>query len=161
ALSNGAHYFDADSLVPQLYPDAAPMPARRYNNLPAPTYAQFVRREAAYADIVNGLRQRSAVVLIAGLGGMGKTSLAREVASDCLRGAPGVPQFAAAVWVSDQDDPGATSLDSVLNEIAFTLDYPGVSMLDPAAKRRHVEQLLRRQPVLLVIDQCETITDAE
>jgi len=36
---------------------------------------------------------------------MGKTSLAPEIAGDCLRGASGLPAFATVVWVSDQDHP--------------------------------------------------------
>jgi tetratricopeptide (TPR) repeat protein len=48
----------------------------------------------------------------------------------------------------------------VLNEIAHTLDYPGLVYLDNLARQREVDRLLRRQRVLLVLDNCETITDS-
>src|SRR6266498_2467107 len=132
---------------------------RAYENLPAPTYSQFVMRERAFAEVIDGLQQRSAAVLIVGLGGNGKTSLAREVADRCLRGADEVPHFDAVVWVSDKDQPGTTNLSVVLDAVARTLDYPGLTRYAHNEKRYEVEQLLRRQHVLLVIDNFETVTD--
>lgn len=164
AFLRAARYYNAAALLDQL----APMPASDsvgtvassipVHNLPAPTYTQFVARQA-YGDVLDGLRQRTAVVLLVGMGGMGKTSLAREIADQCLQGRSGLPLFAAVVWVSDQDHPGATTLDTLLTTVARTLDYPGLLQLDQGNRREAVEQLLRRQRVLLVLDQCETITD--
>src|SRR4051812_27175709 len=117
-------------------------------------------RDQAFAEVVDGLHQRSAAVLIVVLGGNGKTSLAREISDACLKGAGDAPQFDAAVWVSDKDHPGKINLSLVLDEIARTLDYPGIPQLDQAEKRREVEHLLKRHRVLLVIDNFETITDS-
>lgn len=129
-----------------------------YSNLPAPTYFSFIQREVACNAILEGLEQRCAAVVIVSLGGMGKTSLVREIAARCL--APEAPvNFRAAVWVSDYDRPGTTTLETVLNEIAFTLDYPGLVHFDLPTKQREVERLLRRQKTLLVLDNCETISD--
>jgi len=47
----------------------------------------------------------------------------------------------------------------VLDETARTLDYPGFTQFDHDEKRREVEQLLKRQRVLLVLDNIETVTD--
>jgi len=47
----------------------------------------------------------------------------------------------------------------VLDEVARTLDYPGFTSLPFDDKRYEVDQLLRCQRVLLVIDNFETITD--
>ncbi|NTU81389.1 MAG: hypothetical protein HGA45_18755 [Chloroflexales bacterium] len=52
-----------------------------------------------------------------------------------------------------------TNLSTVLDEIARTLDYPGFAQFEHEEKRREVEQLLRRQRVLLVVDNFETVTD--
>ncbi len=156
-----ARYPLTGQLIERLFP-AHPhaAPARIYQNLPAPTYNQFVMRAQAYADVVEGLRQRSAVVLVTSLGGMGKTCLAREVAAHCLSGDPILPTFDAVVWVSDKERDGTTNLSVVLDEIARTLDYPGLTSLPFDEKRYEVDQLLRRQRVLLVIDNFETITDS-
>jgi hypothetical protein len=157
---HAARYPASGQLIERLLP-AHPRsaPARIYQNLPAPTYNQFVMRDQAYADVVEGLRQRSAVVLISSLGGMGKTSLAREVAAHCLSGDPSLPTFDAIVWVSDKERDGTTNLSVVLDEVARTLDYPGITSLSFDDKRYEVDQLLRRQRVMLVIDNFETITD--
>jgi tetratricopeptide (TPR) repeat protein len=156
-----ARYPLAAQLVERLFPtrQAPAGPGRIYQNLPAPTYNQFVMRTQAFADVVEGLQQRSAVVLITSLGGMGKTCLAREVAALCLSGDPNLPVFDAIVWISDKERAGQTNLSVVLDEIARTLDYPGFTSLSFDDKRYEVDQLLRRQRVMLVVDNFETITD--
>lgn len=159
---HAARYPFADKLLDELCPapQVRPRPPRVYANLPAPSYSQFVMREQAFAEVLDGLQQRSAVILIVGMGGNGKTSLAREVASHCLRDGEGVaPCFDAAVWVSDKDQTGTTNLSIVLDVIARTLDYPGFTQFEHSEKQHEVEQLLRRQRVLLIIDNFETITD--
>lgn len=158
---HAARYPFADQLVATLTPAPAvlPRPQRVYENLPASTYSQFVMRSQAVADIVEGLQQRSAAVLIVGLGGNGKTSLAREIAARSLREDVLVPRFDAVVWVSDKDRPGTTNLSVILDVVARTLDYPAITQLGPTEKQDEVEQLLRRQRTLLVIDNQETITD--
>jgi tetratricopeptide (TPR) repeat protein len=161
AFLRAAHYPAPEQLIDKLCPigPVRERPARIYENLPAPTYSQFVMREQAFADVTEGLTKRSAAVLIVGFGGNGKTSLAREVAACCLVGEDNTPQFDAAVWVSDKDRPGTTNLSIVLDEIARTLDYPGFTQFEHAEKHREVEQLLRRQRVLIVVDNFETVTD--
>lgn len=158
---HAARYHQADKLLDQLCPvgPARPRSPRVYQNLPAPTYSQFVMRQEAFAEILDGLGKRSAAVIIVGLGGNGKTSLAREIADYCLKGEDGQALFDAAVWVSDKDRPGTTNLSIVLDEIARTLDYPGFTQFEHDEKRREVEQLLRRRRVLVCIDNFETITD--
>jgi len=135
-----------------------PRSPRVYHNLPAPTYTQFVMRQESFNEVIDGLEQRSAVVLITGLGGNGKTSLAREVATYCLN-TKHQTTFDAVVWVSDQDQSGKTNHTIVLNEIARVLDYPGLIKFEHEEKRREIEYLIRRHKVLLVIDNFETITD--
>lgn len=161
-LLHAARYPLVDQLLDQLCPiGTRPLrPARIYQNLPAPTYSQFVMREQAFAEVRDGLRQRSAVVLVVGLGGNGKTSLVREVTDYCLKENIEGPVVNAAVWVSDKDQPGTTSLSTLLDQIARVLDYPGLAQLPHAEKQYEVEQLLRRQAVLVVVDNFETITDS-
>ncbi|RRR73127.1 MAG: XRE family transcriptional regulator [Candidatus Viridilinea halotolerans] len=166
---HAARYPQADRLLKQLYqdPQVRPRPPRIYENLPAPSYNQFVMRDQVFADVLDGLQQRSSVVLIIGMGGSGKTALAREVADTCLRGDATHPRddalyppFDAAVWISDKDYPGTTNLSVILDTVARTLDYPGFTQFAHSEKQHEVEQLLRRQRVLLVVDNFETITDS-
>jgi tetratricopeptide (TPR) repeat protein len=110
--------------------------------------------------VVDGLSQRSAAVLIVGLGGNGKTSLAREVAAHCLQDEGDAPRFDAVVWVNDQEHPGTTNQSNVFDTIARTLNYSGLMQFPHDEKQYEVEQLLRRQQVLLIIDNAETITDS-
>jgi len=147
-----------DKVLDQLCPVSSTrsLPERIYHNLTTPTYSQFVMREQLFNEILDGLCQRSAAVLLVSMGGMGKTSLAREVADHCLKEG----EFDAVVWVSDKDQPGTINLSNVLDEIARTLDYPGYTQFGFEEKRREVEQLMRRQRVLLIIDNFETITDS-
>jgi hypothetical protein len=163
AFLGAARYPHPEALVRELIPGAAarehislPRPPR--HNLPAPSYPQFVPR-AAMGEVLQALRQRTALVLITGLGGVGKTSLAREVAACCLQGVDELAPFAAVVWVSDRDAPGTTTLDTLLVVIARTLDEPGLLALAGEERLPAVERLLRRERVLLVVDQCETLTD--
>jgi hypothetical protein len=158
---HAARYPQADRLLDQLCPIglARPRPPRVSHNLPAPTYSEFIMREGTFAETMDGLGKRSAAVIIVGLGGNGKTSLAREVADRCLKSENTELRFDAVVWVSDKIQPGTTNLSVVLDEIAHTLDYPGITQFDHDEKRREVEQLLRRQRVLVCIDNIETITD--
>lgn len=158
---HAARYPAAEKLLDELCPVLAPRPKveRVYQNLPAPTYSHFVMRQQAFAEVTDGIDRRSAVVLIASLGGMGKTSLALEIANGSLRDDSDVPHFDAVVWVSDRDRPGTTNFSVVLDTIARTLDYPGFIQFAHNDKQLEVEQLLRRQRVLLVVDNFETITD--
>ncbi len=159
-----ANYPSPDQLINQLCPASViedTKAERVLHNLPAPSYARFVMREQPYAEAVEALQQRSAVVVLSSLGGMGKTCLAREVAARCLERNETAPHFDGAVWVSDAERPSYTTLAIVLDEIAHTLGYDGITGYGQEEKRREVEQLLRQKRILVIIDNFETITDLE
>jgi tetratricopeptide (TPR) repeat protein len=163
-----ARYYDAPSLIERLMGQEAekPPPANAHN-LPAPTFGQFVMRPGPLQDVADGLNQRTAAVAVVSMGGMGKTSLALEVAARCLQQpraqpeaeGPQPPPMQAAIWISDKDRPSSTTLLSVLDEIALTLGYPGYTQFEPARKQREVELLLKQQRVLVVVDNLETVSD--
>jgi tetratricopeptide (TPR) repeat protein len=151
---------NARACLGRLFPD---LPRSRapvvQPNLPPPTYSRFVMRQHAYAALMDGLHSRLPVTLLISLGGMGKTSLAHAIAEACLHIQAAEPSFQAVVWVSDKDSPGTTNLSTVLNQIARVLDYPGLLARSFVERQREIEVLLRRQAVLLVVDNAETITD--
>jgi hypothetical protein len=152
--------FEARALVARLLPEQA-APARASvprPNLPPPTFSRFVMRQGAYDSTLAGLAGALPLTAIVSMGGMGKTSLARVVVGDCLEGRA-QPRFASAVWVSDKDRPGSTSLSTLLDEVARVLDYPGLAALPFAEKRREAEAILRAQPTLLVLDNAENVAD--
>lgn len=158
-----AHYPPAEgrALLAEIFPPAAPTgraPAPT-SILPTPTYSQFVMRPEAYAAVVAGLQSDLPATLIVSLGGMGKTSLARAIVGDCLDARPGLPRFTAAIWLSDKDQPGTTHFSLTLDAIARALDFPGLVTQPFRERIVAVEGLLRAQPVLLVIDNAETIAD--
>lgn len=156
-----ARYLEARTLVDQLCPTEPELASPMYptSNLPAASYSRFILRTQILAELAAALQSRSATVVIVGLGGMGKTSLAREAAVRSLAGEQPFPQAVAVIWVSDAQRPGTTNLDLVLDTIARVLDYPGLTELAHAEKRAGVERLLRGTRALLVVDNAETITD--
>lgn len=94
-----AGYPAPDALIDELCPATLTERAeeRVLHNLPPPTYGRFVMRAQPFAELLEALRQRTAVVVLSSLGGMGKTSLAREVAARCLAGESVWPS-AASRW---------------------------------------------------------------
>jgi predicted negative regulator of RcsB-dependent stress response len=156
-----AQYHQPDLLINRLCPGVSfSAPDKVMHNLPRPPYAQFIMRSLPFNDIVEALKQRTAAVIIASLGGMGKTSLAREVADRCLKPDFDGPRFDAAVWVSDAARPGFTTLNTVLDETAQTLGLINLLDRNEEEKRRNIEDTLRSRRVLLVVDNFESVTDA-
>jgi hypothetical protein len=84
---NATNYPFKDNLLNELFPSeeyiSINTPSVK-NNLPSPSYSKFVMRYFDFDTVVEGIKNRSAIVVIRGLGGNGKTSLAREIASQCI-----------------------------------------------------------------------------
>ena len=119
---------------------------RRRSNLPSPA-SSFVGRESEIDELV-GLCSRDRLVTISGVGGIGKTRLAIEVARRCL---PGFVDGVFFIDLIEVPDPAvvARRFLSVL-EIAERPDRPAVESL--------VEYLSGRR-CLLVVDNCEHVVD--
>lgn len=160
-----ADYPNAPSVIEELFPKISETKkkGKLNNNLPSPSYSKFVMRKAEFERIIDGLLNRSAVVLLRSLGGMGKTSLAREVASQCIsteKEFASLPtKFETAIWVSDANNPGLTNMTVILDTIAQTLDYNDIIKLAIQDKKIAVNRLLSKHKILLIIDNFETITD--
>ncbi len=132
---------------------------RKLSNLPAATYAEFVEREVPEQKILAALRTRLPVVALVGIGGVGKSTLARETAWRLRHGELDSDDYVATVWISDKPRPGSTGLEDVLRIIATTLGYPG-SQSGPIESQTHeIHSILERHTAVIVIDNFETIED--
>lgn len=99
------------------------------------------------------------VVVLEGIGGIGKSTLARNVAEQIVRYKG--KKYNAVVWISAKDTE--VNLDSALKTIAYVLDYHQyISMLDTVAlKTTAIIEKLQEKNVFFVFDNFETITDSE
>lgn len=178
-FAEAAGYPDGPGLVAELFGSGAPHEAisgpqldlaEWCDNLGAAPYSRFVQRRQPLLDLLDGLRKDKIIILLS-LGGMGKSSLAYQIAARCrdqftgqssagrLPGA--LPDLDAAVWVSDKHRPGSTTLPVVLDSLLRTLGYDGATGYEHQRKLNEVQALLRRRRLLLIIDNFETVTDPE
>ena len=131
---------------------AATFPALRSldaypSNLP-PQVTSFVGREAALCDVAEAL-QSSRIVSLTGVGGVGKTRLATQVAAEVL------PEFADGVWLCELAAAG--DAESMTQLVAATLGVsprPGITLESSVADFLHLKR------VLLVLDNCEHLLEA-
>ena len=151
-------------------------PPRKTHNLPH-RVDSFVGRKKELEELIKQLRGRAYIICIEGIGGIGKTSLAIEVAyrileredskknaraSQSVRRAP--PQynldrdeFKGIIWVSAKDRK--PMLNDVLNTIARVLGQEKLNQLPEDKKIEAIKRLLEEQRYLLVIDNFDTIDD--
>jgi predicted ATPase len=114
----------------------------------APSLTSFVGRGEAVREIADLLGDYR-LVTVTGPGGAGKTRLAGEVAGRVA------DRFEDGVWLAELASAGDSAL--VVGVVAAALgvrDLPGVSAAETVA------QVLARQQLLLVLDNCEHVIDA-
>ena len=157
-------------------------PARRplpWHNLPQRSYTRFVGRQAELEKLTQLLlphpRSRHFVVTLDGIGGVGKSALALELAyryRDGYAALPEAERFDAIVWISakrtlltangiQQRQQTFNTLDDLYREIATLLEQPGILQADAMHHRGLVERVLTAQRTLLIVDNLETVDDEE
>jgi tetratricopeptide (TPR) repeat protein len=133
------------------------------NNLPART--SFIGREKNKEELYAALVSSYPVIAIEGLGGIGKTALARAVSWELQKGeiaygtTPKIPKFESIIWTEDTGGKGNLVLDEVLDSISTVLKYPGIKQLPIEKKIEETKKLLEMNPSLVIIDNFESIQD--
>lgn len=138
------------------------------NNLPRQSSCFGREKEIAKALRALGPKDRSWGILLDGIGGIGKTTVAIETAYR----ARAQHLFESFVFVSakqrilDPDgvheiDAKAKTLEEFLNETAHILRQPGIAKLEGHKKRNGLLEELRRRPTLLIYDNLETLAKSE
>ena len=116
-------------------------------NLPR-QLSSFVGRDEEVVAVAKALTESPLVTLV-GVGGVGKTRLAMQVAADIA------PEFPDGVWLSEL--AGVNDDEGVVQLVAVTL---GVQPRANASLEECVIEFLRARTALLVLDNCEHLLDA-
>ena len=131
----------ADEFPPIRSLDAYP------GNLPS-QLTSFVGRDRELASLAKALDE-SHLVTLTGVGGVGKTRLATQLAAEVL------PRFADGAWLCEL--AAADDEDALVQVVAATLGVrprPGLELDESIA------EFLRAKQVLVVLDNCEHLLDA-
>ncbi len=119
----------------------------------APDLADFRGRVEELATLRNLLvEDRCRLLVLLGLGGMGKTSLAARVAYDVA------PSFDRVYWRSLRDAPSPS--DWLSGAIGFLSDQQVVPPTAEAERMGVFVRLLRERRCLIVLDNVETLFDS-
>lgn len=162
-----------DSIWPRDKSGAGEVP----HNLPRPYHwsVGLVGRRKEVQEIINRLHPdaRDWIVPLEGIGGVGKTALALEVAwhyVDNYRSIPINERFEAIIWASakrsqlstkgiEPNFPGLSNLTDLYRCIANVLRHPIILSVTPDKQLEAVEEVLRQRRVLMILDNLESVDD--
>lgn len=137
----------------------APPKQDKLHNLPPRN--EFIGRKDEKSEGIRALLSRSYIISIEGIGGVGKTALALEIAHESLAMSKESNSlnraFKGFVWVGAKDQ--GVTLDNILDEIAQTLENIFIMKQRIEEKQKSIVKLLQDKPILLIIDGFENITD--
>jgi tetratricopeptide (TPR) repeat protein len=137
-------------------------------NLPRRPF--FVGREEEIKAIFESLNpnSRTFIIGIEGIGGVGKSALATEVAHRCVEN----ELFESVIWISSKESmltlhgiepviPEAKSLSDILITIGTSLGNPTIGNLSIQDQIKRAYNLLARNTTLLVLDNFESLSKSE
>lgn len=143
--------------------------AHRRRHLPPPDYARLFGVDSAQRELAGWLRRESGpdFVSIEGLGGIGKTALARAVAHDLAENSnfEGIAWISARqTWLNDQGGieaapDAATTLADIVSRLATQLGFAELAGLEVTQKLERLATFLPSSRHLIVIDNLESVSD--
>lgn len=157
--------------------DAKKAPSIIYHNLPQPEYGQFIGRETELAQVIRQLRpyphSQHPIVTIDGVGGIGKSALALEVAHRYLRGSNDIQldeRFDAIIWTSAKQSlltadgivprkQVLRNIDDIYTTIAVALEREDIIKAPAAEQSELIRKALTKQRTLIIVDNLETVDD--
>lgn len=179
-LHDGIKQFPTSLTTPALSVIEGPdVHIHRWQNLPQRTYTHFVGREAELQKLTQLLlpypRSRHFLVTLDGIGGVGKSALALEIAyryRDNYNTLPFEERFEAIIWISakrtlltasgiQQRQQTFNMLGDLYREIATVLEQSQIIQVDVEQRRGLVEHALSGKRTLLIVDNLETVDDEE
>jgi len=145
------------------------------DNLPTPNYTQLIGREKELTQLRELLSptNRKSRIVVEGIGGIGKTSLVLEAAYSCLEEEEASPQRAIIFTTAQQTRltgcgiekslQREATLEDIFRAIARTLDCRELLADSPDfdARLQNILDSLRMQPVVLILDNLDTLEDIE
>jgi tetratricopeptide (TPR) repeat protein len=175
-----ARYPEKDTLIQELFPPGEepkePSGPLIRHNLPRRSYERFVGREKELVELGKYLSRecRHGVVCLIGMAGVGKTTLALEIAHRFLKSFHSLTsneRFAAIVWVTAKQaeffysglfirQPTFTDLSTLYRALAEVLDLPAITRA-VADEDRYVivARALAEHRILIVLDNLEDVDD--
>jgi tetratricopeptide (TPR) repeat protein len=142
----------------------------RARHLPPPSYTRLFGVEGLLAQLLQLLDAPDDhwLISVEGLGGLGKTALAREAAGRAALAG----RFAGIAWLTakrefytwrglEESERPALTYEQLLDGIGEQLGDSGWGPLPLAANQQRVRALLHAQPYLVVVDNLETVADGE
>ena len=136
--------------------------------LPTPSHTRLFGGDSVTATLAEALQDRQGrwIISLEGLGGLGKTAVAREMVGWAVER----DLFADVGWLTAKQEEfvwrrikptgqPALTQDRLMDEVAAQLGHPQVLRLPPPEKRDALRQILKAAPHLIVIDNLETAVD--
>ena len=149
------------------------------HNLPARSHSSFIGKQSELTHLsrlISPKNSDTSLVWIQGTGGVGKTTLALEVAYRCLKASEGrgeflnYPKFTSIIFISAQSqrflgsefierlNPDRTLRD-IFRAILKTLNSERTLPSQLNEQLRLVQDILRKHKTLLILDNLETIEE--
>lgn len=164
-------------LLPSVLPSLLIETTNILHNLPQPDYGCFIGREDEIKQILRILQpyphSQLHLVTIDGIGGVGKSALALEIAYRYLYNYENTPtdeRFAAIIWTSAKKDILTAEgikprqqvlrvINDIYTVIGVTLQSSEITRANPEEQPEVVRKVLTQQRTLLIVDNLETIED--